>query len=783
MKRYHFFRKNVLLMLLVWSLMLTMIGCSEQKDGAVDTGKTPQTDKTDTGNDQGALSGQESDGGALQFENDDTQEAETGYPIITEIDAHWVDYVLESEEIYCVYVDDRYGFLTDAGEEITPFVYDEASPFNEGLACVCVDGKYGYIDKNGNTALEFIYDYAAPFVEGLAYFAIEDSYGFMDKNGEPVFYLDCDSVSSFQEGLAYFSLDGKYGYIDNAGTVAIEAVYDDADYFHGGVAKVRVGSKYGVIDTLGQEVVPVVYEYVHFEEGYIMAAKDGQDYLYRLNDTGVGIARWELLLEGENIYNIGTKGRDIFRLDRGGKGYLTDATGTLLFEADDSYRYGVIGDMGYLVAVRKDEENSYEILDMQGNVVVPCGVYDYIECYYYSVMNDELLVVEKDGKSGFLNTVDMTLKIPMIYEDVGRFENGHAWVMRDGMYGVIDREGNLIWPIEYEKVRLYENGAMALWKDGKVSLYNSQSELLYQTFDCKYITLSGQCYEVERKDGTRYVTLSGKRVDAKYFDYNRDVYRQPNLSIGGRYGSDNNDAIVKTGPTEVDVMEIGGALLKNAITPRIKAFNQLFLERMNYGMSEEQGNRDWGIGECSWPQFRLYAVDGCDDPVLFYNEEPYGYTPFPLSSSAFYQLHNGRAVQILSGYQCGGSGRGDYAVLWYDRETEQVLPGRQGGWGGFGGYASGGYIYKCDGTVFREAASYYTVSQNSGNYYYRKEELLATPELFYDGYDVPYTSDNILDAEAITEYEVDGVQTTVEDYQRQQDRYKILGSQWYIGWY
>ena len=785
MKKYLFLRKNALLMLFVWGMMLMITGCSGQKDGAADAGKASQTDNIGASNGQGALSGQESDGEALQFGNADadTQEAETKYPIITELDARRVDYVMDSEGIYCIYVDNRYGFLTDAGEEITPFVYDEAAPFNEGLACVCVDGKYGYIDKNGNTALEFIYDYATPFVEGLAYFAIEDSYGFMDKNGVPVFYPDCDSVSSFQEGLAYFSLDGKYGYIDSTGTVAIEAAFDDADYFHGGVAKVRVENRFGVIDTLGREIVPVIYEDVSFEEGYIMAAKDGQNYLYGPDYKRAGIGGWSILLEGESIYNLGTEGRNIFRLNKSGKSYLTDVSGALLFELDDRYRYGVIGDMRYLVAERNEEENSYEILDLQGNVVVPCGVYDYINSYEYSIMDEELLEVKKGGKSGFLDTVDMTLKIPMIYEDVGGFVDGHTWVMQDGMYGVIDREGNLIWPIEYEKVRLFENGSMALWKDGKVSLYNSQSELLYQAVDCKYITLTGQCYEVELEKGTRYVTLSGKRVDAKFFDYSRDVYTQTNLNIGCRYGADSNDAIVKTGPTEVSVVEIGGALLKNAITPRITAFNQLFLERMSHRMSEEQDFWDWGIGECSWPQFRLYAVDGCDAPILFYNEEPYSYTNFPLSSSAFYQLHNGGAVQILSGYQCGGSARGDYAVLWYDRETEQVLPGLEGGWGGFGGYAYGGYIYKCDGTVLKEAASYYSISQGIGNYCYRQEELLATPELFYDGCDVPYTSDNILDADSITEYEVNGELTTIENYQRQQDRYEILGTQWYTGWY
>ena len=795
MNRYKRFKRIAILLFSV--LILVLPGCGGQSGGAYKSVKVTGTEETDGDGSQGKeleQAGQSESNEASQFEKAEAKQQEhvTEYPIITEVNNRWVDYVMDSEGIYCVYMDDiggdRYGFLRDTGEEITPFVYEEASPFNEGLACVCMNGKYGFIDKSGSTALEFIYDYATPFVEGLAYFAKGDNYGFMDKNGEPVFYLDCDSVSSFQEGLAYFSLDGKYGYIDNTGTVVIEPVYDDADYFHGGVAKIRVGNRFGVIDTLGQEIIPVVYEDVSFEEGYIMAEKDGLDYLYGPDDKGVGMGGWRLLLEGESISDIYDKskaGRDIFRLYKKGKEYLADASGTVLFELDGRYWFGIVGDMRYLV-IDQEEENSYEILDLQGNVIVPCGEYDYIKCYYYSVMNDELLKVKKDGKSGFLNTVDMTLKIPMVYEDVGDFVNGHAWVMQDGMYGVIDREGNLVWPIEYEEVRLYKNGAMALWKDGKASLYNAQNELLYQALDCKYITLTGQCYEVERekgtRKGTRYVTLSGKRVDAKYFDYIRDVYTQPNLSIGGRYGSDSNKAIVKTGPTEVDVMGIGGALLKNAITPRITAYNQLFMERMSHRMSEEQDVWDWGIGSCSWPQFRLYAVDSCDAPILFYNEEPYSYTNFPLSSSAFYQLQNDRAVQILSGYQCGGSARGDYAVLWYDRETGQVLPGLQGGYGGFGGYASGGYIYKCDGTVFKEAASYYSVSQDIGNYYYREEELLATPELFYDD-DVPYTSDNILDADSITEYEVNGERTTVENYQKACDRYEILGTKWYTGWY
>lgn len=524
MNQYKYLKRNAVILLFP-ILICTLTCCGSKRNGADDAGKAEKGQIKER--DLERNSERNSGGQEIRPEKIEAEylESSAEYPIITETDAGSVDHVMESEGIYCVYAGRRYGFLTENGEEITPFVYKEAAPFNEGLACVCMEGKYGFIDQNGETVLDFIYDYAMPFVEGLAYFAIGDTYGFMDKSGNVVFYLDCDSVSSFQEGLACFSIDGKYGYIDRTGAIVIEAAYDDADFFRGGAAKVRVGNRYGVIDTQGQEVLPVVYEDVRFEEGNILAARDGKKFLF---------------------------------------------------------------------------------------------------------------------------------------------------------------------------------------------------------------------------------------------------------------GPDGKDAIVKNGPTEVSVMEMGGALLKNAITPRIMPFHRLFLERMSDRTEEDREFLGWGIGECAAPHFRLYSVDGSDAPILFYSEEPYRSWNFPLSSSAVFELQDGGAVRVLSGFECGGSDRGDYAVLWYDKETGCVLPGLNGGWGGFGGFAYGGYIYSSDGTGFEETASFYSVSQTSGNY--REEELLETPELFYDD-DVPYTSDNVLDAVGITEYEINGERTTVENFNRVYDRYELVYSKWFGGWY
>lgn len=202
-----------------------------------------------------------------------TQETEeTPYPLLlTPKGTKNIEFAIESEDIFCIYNGEKYGYLKKNGEEITEYIYDAAYPFSEGLACVMINGKYGFINEKGEEALPLIYEDAAPFQEGLAYFATEDEYGFMTKDGSLAFCPECDSVSSFQEGLAYFSIDGKYGYIDKKGQVVIEPLYSDADYFKDGIAFIEIDGCKGAIDTKGEIVIPVKYDSMSRSGEYICA--------------------------------------------------------------------------------------------------------------------------------------------------------------------------------------------------------------------------------------------------------------------------------------------------------------------------------------------------------------------------------------------------------------------------------------------------------------------------------------------------------------------------------
>ena len=83
------------------------------------------------------------------------------------------------------------GFYDHTFTEIIPPTYDNATPFNCGLAGVEIDGYWGFIDKNANLVLPAIYDNSTHFQEScVAYVTINRKSFFINKEGKCVKYCD-----------------------------------------------------------------------------------------------------------------------------------------------------------------------------------------------------------------------------------------------------------------------------------------------------------------------------------------------------------------------------------------------------------------------------------------------------------------------------------------------------------------------------------------------------------------------------------------------------------------
>lgn len=83
------------------------------------------------------------------------QERATGKEIIKPA---YTDVFLFKEDLCCVELEEKYGYIDRAGKFVIEPRYDMAASFSEGYACVYVGEKCGYIDKEGNVIVPFDFD-------------------------------------------------------------------------------------------------------------------------------------------------------------------------------------------------------------------------------------------------------------------------------------------------------------------------------------------------------------------------------------------------------------------------------------------------------------------------------------------------------------------------------------------------------------------------------------------------------------------------------------------------
>ncbi|WP_179215982.1 WG repeat-containing protein [Paenibacillus sp. MY03] len=68
-------------------------------------------------------------------------------------------------------------------EFVIPPLYEEARPFEDGVAFVKKDGKWGLINITGTLIVPPKYDYVGPFVEGRTEVSVGEKWGFINRNG------------------------------------------------------------------------------------------------------------------------------------------------------------------------------------------------------------------------------------------------------------------------------------------------------------------------------------------------------------------------------------------------------------------------------------------------------------------------------------------------------------------------------------------------------------------------------------------------------------------------
>lgn len=289
--------------------------------------------------------------------------------------------------------DGLFGFKLEDGTEIVEPRYKFVDHFHGDYCLVLRDyNQVGLIDRTGKEIVPAEYEEVNYPSDDLIRVRKDGLYGFMDMYGEWVIQPQYRASSTFSEGLAVVAVDldsftVMYGYIDTKGKTAIPPMYDYANPFHNGYAVVAKYERQGMIDLHGKEVFPIKYDYVS-------------------------------------------------SVDDNGNFFVTDPNAIL---DDDSDEEGEAHNHAH----HHHQLGRYAMFSTVN--FKPLTPYIYDEFPWYS---EGLYVYRQDSTYGFLDAKGK--KRLKSYGFIQGFANGFCLVGDGRHYGIINRKGKIVLPIEYD---------------------------------------------------------------------------------------------------------------------------------------------------------------------------------------------------------------------------------------------------------------------------------------------------------------------------------------------
>ena len=232
--------------------------------------------------------------------------------------------------------------------------------------------------------------------------------------------FDYSFMDDFHEGYACIvNLRQKLGFLDDTGGLAIPFEYSAKPVnskglplsvncvrptkFMGGMAGVCKDDKCGFIDTKGHIVIPFVYDDVqNFKDG-IASVKKGE--------------KWGAINQANEII--------------------------IPFEYDRHFLF-----CEGLAAVYKNAKFGY--IDKSGKMILQT---EYPFNLSFGNFSEGLAAIKQNDMFGYIDeTASVKISFELDYDAVGQFQNSFAFVQKNGKYGIISKEGNLIVPVEYDMV-------------------------------------------------------------------------------------------------------------------------------------------------------------------------------------------------------------------------------------------------------------------------------------------------------------------------------------------
>lgn len=309
--------------------------------------------------------------------------------------------------------------------------------FSENIGIISAGEYYGLVDQNGVVTLEAnTWHKIHRFRDGIALAEKDDKTYVINEKGDVLLESQWDTMDRFYKGRALISNDGLYGLVDSTGNVLVPTEYDELQRSYANTSAPLVGRKGNL------------FSYIDVQTGVILV--DNLSYAWEFKD-GYALAK-----RGDKKIVIDTTGQEPMKIPDGTSDFENGIAVLFGTDDDDLTCVGFInikgevisepqwdGTLGFhegFAAVRQGEAWGYVPWDeweKEHPDSIPAG---------FTKVGDPVWQLLKEGKWGFIDT-NGQLITEIEFDEIENFKNGRAIVLKDGQWGFIDTTGKLLFQL------------------------------------------------------------------------------------------------------------------------------------------------------------------------------------------------------------------------------------------------------------------------------------------------------------------------------------------------
>ena len=436
-----------------------------------------------------------------------------------------------------------YGLIDSLGKISLPIIYDELMPIDD-IIVASKNKKWGIIKMNGEVLVEHQFDevqniYLSQAENSILHFKTKNKYAaYYDLKTKQLHSLnDYDEVHwhyrDYSNPIIPVIKNGKLGWLDTNLVEVKKPQYDVFDYTNSpGLKRVSRDGKFGFINRYGKEVIKCKYDYAESfsKDSTAVVLLNGK---YKTINTTEEIIKELDSYQLKTAHNI-TCNNEFYNtiyLTSGGRhftGLINQNKKTFVLPISNYKDIKTFNTGQPYVAYKKADNSDYKIIHLP-SLKETTGEYERMDPY------KNRITVKQNGKCGVLDSLFNVVIEPKYHElnfclttnpyfkteDKAKKIPNRYLVIIDNKYGIINENEDILLKPEYDYISCY-TPMMYVKKDGKTGIMNRDLELMipieYQSVERSgYI---GDEHFLAKKDG-KYGIITKKNKVVLPFVYDQ----------------------------------------------------------------------------------------------------------------------------------------------------------------------------------------------------------------------------------------------------------------------